>query len=236
MNQILSVDNFNKEKKTKNRSRGPIEINTILKFFSIAILVFGVFMIGSGSYSVYENGKMGKLPTKPTIYVEDTSATEIMLQVTSEQNLSKVTYRWNDEEETEIPANGQKKVNQKIEIPTGENTLNVYAIDVSGQEITYHSTPYTIQGDIDIIIEKEDPNVKITANGKEQLSYMTYRWDEEEETRIDIDGMQVEQLIDVPEGQHTLTIVVVDINNKTERKVQDVVGSKKPKLEVTTLL
>ncbi len=233
MNQILSVESPKKEKKNKIRNGGTIEIDKILKFFSIAILFFGVFMIGSASYSMYQGSKNASSLAKPTIYVLEDSATEITLQIKHDKNLSKVTYKWNNEEPTEINCEGKKKVEQKIQIPTGKNTLNVYAIDVNGQEITYQKQ-YTLQGDIEIVIEKEDPNVKITASGKEQLSYMTYRWDEEEETRVDINDMQTEQLIEVPEGQHTLTVVVVDINNKTQMQEQQVVGSKKPKLEVTT--
>ena len=233
MNQILSIENPNKQRKSKVKNHAPIEIKTIIRFFSISILIFGIFMIGSGSYSMYQNSKLGKVQTKPTIHVNETSATEITLEITSETNLSKVTYNWNRGEETEIQCNGQKKVEQKIEIPTGDNTLYVYATDVNEQEITYQKQ-YSIQGDIEIDIEKQDPNIKITANGKDTLSYMTYRWDEEEETRIDINDVQTEQIIEVPSGQHTLTVVVVDINNKTQTKEQQVVGAKKPQVEVTT--
>ena len=66
MNQILSVENTkNKTRKSKMpRNSGPIAIESILKFFAISILIFGVFMIGSGSYSMYVNsqGKTSKTP------------------------------------------------------------------------------------------------------------------------------------------------------------------------------
>ena len=71
MNQILSVDNGIKEKKKikkeKTHNNGPIKIEKILKFFSIAILVFGVFLIGSGSYSMYIDNKTKNSNTKPSI-------------------------------------------------------------------------------------------------------------------------------------------------------------------------
>ena len=63
---------------------------------------------------------------------------------------------------------------------------------------------------------------------------MTYRWDEEEETKVDINNSQIEQTIEIPKGLHTLTVIVVDQNNKTEKKEQEVKGVTKPKLEVTT--
>ena len=62
---------------------------------------------------------------------------------------------------------------------------------------------------------------------------MTYRWDEEEETRIDINDTQTEQTIEIPLGLHTLTVIAVDENNKTETFEKEVNGVKKPKVEVT---
>ena len=46
--------------------------------------------------------------------------------------------------------------------------------------------------------------------------------------------MQTEQTIEIPKGLHTLTVIVVDINNKTETKEQEVKGVTKPTLNVTT--
>lgn len=235
MNQILSIDNSQKEKvkKSRNKNRGPIEIHSIVKFFSIAILIFGIFMIGSGSYSMYKEASQEDANTKPVIYVEQPSETEVSLKVTHDKALSKITYSWNDEETTEVPCNGKKEVETQIEIPTGTNTLLVKASDVNGQEIEYKKV-YTVEGDIEINIEPEGNNLKITANGKNQLLYMTYRWDDEEETKIDINDNQTEQSIEIPKGLHTLTVIVVDENNTTETKEQEVNGVTKPKLEVTT--
>lgn len=232
MNQILSVESPKKEKKVRNS--GPIEIDKILRFFSIAILIFGVFMIGTGSYSMYQDSKIATASNKPTIHIEESSATEITLQVTHDKNLLKVTYQWNDEDKVELNCAGKKKVEEKITIPTGENILKVYALDVNGQESGYQKT-YTVEGNINIEIKLEEnkKDIKITATGKEQLSYMTYRWDDEDETRIDIDSQETEQVIEAQKGLHTLTVVVVDINNETQKKEQQVQGVTKPKIEVT---
>ena len=234
MNQILSVENPKKEKKNKTKNNGPIGLDKILKFFSITILVFGVFMIGSGSYSMYQNSKIANLSAKPTIEINETSATEITIQVTQNKELSKVTYNWNDEENIEIECAGKRKIEEKVQIPAGENTINIYAIDINGQESKL-SKEYTIEGDISINIDEAGVNkVKVTAEGKEQLAYMTYRWDNEEEIKIDINDIKTEQIIEVPKGTHTLTVIFIDINNSTQTKKQEVRGVPKPKLEVTT--
>ena len=54
---------------------------------------------------------------------------------------------------------------QTIEIPTGENTLYVYAVDTEGRE-TNHQRIYTRQGDININFEVDGSNLKVTADGK----------------------------------------------------------------------
>ena len=238
LNQILSIENNGREKvkksktKTKNKNNGPIEIHTILKFFSIAILIFGICIIGTGSYSMYKESTKEVAKTKPVIYVEQASETEILLRVTHDKELATITYDWNEEGATQVEANGKKEVETTIEIPTGTNTLKVHASDINGQEIKYEKV-YTVESDININIEPEGNNLKVTANGINQLQYMTYRWDDGEETRVDIEGNEVEEIIETPRGLHTLTIIVVDMNNKTETKEQEVNGVTKPKLEVT---
>ena len=231
MNQILSVENTKKEKQKRNR--GPADIESILKFFSIALIVFGIFMVGSGSYSMYKDSQTQTASNKPTISVATLTEGQVTLIIEHSRTLSKVTYKWNDEEEIPIDCNGKRKVEQTIEIPTGTNTLSVYAEDVNGRISTYQKS-YTIQGDISIEFSVDGNNIKITTEGKEELAYLTYRWDEEEETRVDINDVRNETTVEIPKGQHTLTVIAVDINNKTQTEKQEVKGVTKPNLEVTT--
>ena len=236
MNQILSVDDSNKKekaKKNKVKNNEPIEIGSILKFFWIAILVFGLGMIGTGSYSMYKELTGESVSSKPVIYVEQISETEVLLRVSHDKELSTVTYDWNNEGAIYVPNNGRNEVETTLQIPSGTNTLKVFASDTKGQEIEYEKV-YTVESDININIEPEGNNLKVTANGINQLQYMTYRWDNDDETRIDIENNEVEETIEIPRGLHTLTVIVVDINNKTETKEQEVNGVTKPKLEVTT--
>lgn len=236
LNQILSVDNNSnnkKGKKVKTKSSGPIEISNIVKFFSIAILVFGIFMIGTGSYSMYKETNKQASITKPEIRLEQTAGTELTLKVTHDKELVTITYQWNEEEPTTVQTNGKKEVETRIEMPTGVNNLKVQATDIKGEEVEF-TKEYTVESDIEINLEPEGANLKLTATGNNQLQYMTYRWDEEDETKIDINDYEIEETIEIPKGLHTLTVIVVDENNKTETKKQEVNGVTKPKLEVTT--
>ena len=47
MNQILYIG--------ENKGNGPIAIKSIVKFFAIVIIVFGIILIGKGSYAIYKN-------------------------------------------------------------------------------------------------------------------------------------------------------------------------------------
>ena len=61
---------------------------------------------------------------------------------------------------------------------------------------------------------------------------MTYRWDEEEEQTIDVNSTTVDEEIDIPMGEHNLTVVLVDENNETITKQQKVKGVVKPTITV----
>ena len=189
-------------------------------------------MIGSGSYSMYKDSVTGT-SSKATITSYESGERKVTIKVENRKAISKLIYNWNDEEAIEIDCSGKKTVEEVIDMPTGTNTLNITVIDVNGQESKDQRT-YTIQGDVDIELEVVGNNIKVTAEGKEELSYMTYRWDEEEEQRVDINDMTIEQSIEIPKGLHTLTVIVVDVNNKSETKEQEIQGVTKPKLEVTT--
>ena len=93
MNQILSTDMPNDNNKNRNkvkvRNYGPANITSILKFFGIAILIFGLLMIGSGAYSIVKN----QIETKeqnlePTISIENKTTTKILLKVMHQKAIS----------------------------------------------------------------------------------------------------------------------------------------------------
>ena len=49
MNQILMTE----KKKKQKQPKGPVGIKNIVRFFAGSIIVFGVVMIGQGSYAIY---------------------------------------------------------------------------------------------------------------------------------------------------------------------------------------
>lgn len=49
-------------------------------------------------------------------------------------------------------------------------------------------------------MEINNGKIKVSAEAKTEISYMTYRWDEEQEEKIDINATTLEQEIEIPMG------------------------------------
>lgn len=226
MNQILATSNETSKKKNK----GPVKITSVARFFAISLIIFGIFLIGTGSYAIYqENEAKNNIPTKPTISEEKKDEKTVLLKVTHDKAIDKIEYSWNDDDVETITGNGRKYIEQEITIPGGENTLHVTAIDVNGQENSYDQIYETE----DIIkIEINGSKAKVTAENETEISFMTYRWDDGETQKIDINSTTVDQEIDVPKGEHTLSISLVDVNNETITKEQKIKGVTQPTISV----
>ena len=231
MNQILATSNATKAKAKKNRGAGPADIKTVVRVFAIIMLIFGIFMIGTGSYAIYkDNEAKNEATTKPVITETlNEDSTAIKLSVTHDKAIDRIEYSWNNGEVQTITGNGRRNIEIDIEIPGGTNILNVKAIDVQGQEI---STDKEYTADDIINLSVSGSKLKITAENETEIAYMTYRWDEDEEQRIDINATTVDQEIDIPMGEHNLTVILVDVNNETITKEQKVKGVTKPTIDI----
>lgn len=225
MNQILSTSNLD-----KNKKGGPMEIHTIVKIFSIVLIIFGIIMISTASYAIYKNAvDKNNIPTKPSITEEQKDNKTVLLKVTHDKAIDKIEYHWNEQDSKIITGNGRKYIEQEIEIPGGSNKLYVSVTDIEGQEI---SNEQTYETEDLIKMEINNGKVKVMAEAETEISYMTYRWDEEQEEKIDINATTVDQEIEIPMGEHTLTVILVDKNNETITKEQKIKGVVKPKIQV----
>ena len=232
MNQILSTSMpmDNKKKKEKKVNTNPVAIKSILKFFAIAMLIFGIFIIGTGAYAVFKNqSEQQEQNLEPSISIEDKDEETILLKVVHKKNIAKLEYRWNDEESTVVNGNNGKYIEKQIKVPSGKNTLHVLVVDEDGKEIPYEKQ---YERESKINFEVSGNKIKITYEGDKKVSYMTYRWDEEEEKTIQINDTKIDQEIDAIKGLHTLTVIVVDEDNNTDTKVQKINGVSKPKITV----
>ena len=168
----------------------------------------------------------------PVISLEEVPGDEttLLLTVTSDIGIDKVIYQWNDERQTTLSGNNNAYVEQKIQIPSGSNILKITAVDIQNNEST-HTKRYEL--DSNIILEATDTGkIRISYSGDTEIAYMTYRWDHGEEETVDIDASTMDEEIETLSGRHTLTVVVVDVNNHTETKIQETNGVSIPKIEI----
>lgn len=62
----------------------------------------------------------------------------------------------------------------------------------------------------EVSIEEVEGNAKISAYCKKGIAKVTYYWNEEEKIEIPSTGENVEKLVELPRGENTLTVIVVD--------------------------
>ncbi len=232
MNQILYE---NVEKKV-------VDIKKIVIFFSIAVMVFGMALVGIG---IYRNMSNTKVPggtteevTKPIISANMNEDT-VIIKVSHDKDIERIIYSWNNGEEYTILGRNRKEVEETIDMPVGENILNVKATDVNGQESTYTQT-FVLNNGVDIEKPTIDLNVtgnqiKITAKDETAISYITYRWNNEDETKVDVTDESntiIETTIPIKKGENSLTVIAIDSNNNSETKIQNFKAVTKPIIEV----
>ncbi len=225
MNQILYVQ--------EKRKSNPEDTKKIVLFFAIAIIVFGVILLGQGIYGVYQKMKNDRpdgiqVEEKAQIQLLKQETGEILITVESNEIISELIYNWNSDASQTISGNGRTSIQETIEMPAGQNTLTVKTIDVNGKESKVQET-FTLEVDKpEITLSVINNKIKIIVNSNADLSYITYKWNSDEENKIDMltyeDKTKLEREIDILEGQNTLTIVAVDIYGNKSEKTQEIKG------------
>ena len=230
-NQILSVDNA---KKSNRSNSNKIEINKIVKFFVIFVIIFAILCISVVGYTFAHNNNISIIGTKPKLNIEKQND-ELTVITSSKKGIDRIEYSWNNEETNKISCDGKTEVEEKIELPVGNNKLKLTIYDKNGKSTVYESD-YEVESKApQLALEGSNGKLKITAKDNEQMSYITYRWDDGEEEKIEAteeSSAQIEQEIDIPRGQHTITVVAVNKRNLTTEKTQEVKGVVKPVVTV----
>lgn len=233
MNQIL----YEEEQTTKT------DINKIKIFFAIVLIVFGVLLVGSGTWGLVT--KFNSKPklimgTKPQVETDIFEEGQVLIKVTHDKAIEKILYSWNDEADNVILGRDRSNIEELIEMPVGENILNIRVIDIVGEE-TSHIQTYSLSSGIDIqkpTIELSviGSNIKIIAQDETEISYITYRWNNDEEQTInttDTSKMKIEETIPIIRGENSLTVIAVDANNNTETKIQKFNAVPRPTIKVS---
>lgn len=232
MNQILITGEENVKVKKEKKI---LPINGIVCFFAVCVIVLGISMISGSVYAKDKINGIVESNAKPQveIYRNDDNNT-IEINVKHIRNITKITYKWNDEEENILYGeNGEssKNVSKTIDLIGGKNNLSVEVTEENGQTVTYEKT-YTAGNIPEIKLEAVSNGVKVIASSENKIDFISYNWDDGEEQKITVGEKTYEGTINAPKGQHELKIQVVDIDNIKAEKTQTVVGDTEPTLSV----
>lgn len=240
MNQILLTNNSNNNYNKRNRGNGgnANNIRNIIIFFSVAVIIFALLIVGVYSYKTYKNNNQGgQSISKPELSLEETDK-QVKIIAKSQIGINKLIYTWNDVDQIEMNTSGRTSHEEIIDIPEGNSTLNVKVIDLNNQE-TETSQSFTREISDKPVIETEigqDARLKITATSNTEMAYITYKWNEEEEITVRAENQtdkKIETVIDVARGENILTITAVNLQGSTETISKKFNGVNKPIIEVT---
>ena len=191
MNQILSMQMQKEESINKNKgyksSNNKIAVASAVRLFAILILIFGIILIGDSVYGIVSS--VPKEKDNPSVSTESIGA-EAIIRIVTQKPLKQMTYRWGDGEETVVEGNGTVELEVTIDIPTGNNILNIKVTDYYGNETEYQKQYINQRTDNTkptIEISSVGSKLNIRATDNTEMSYIAYKWNEEEETRVDID-------------------------------------------------
>ena len=196
MNQILYVG--------ENKGNGPIAIKSIVKFFAIVIIAFGIILIGKGSYAIYKNIEINSGDNIPVVYMDRVNNT-VVIKAEDNIEISKLIYSWNKGEETILLPNS-KKVEEVVLLPNENSVLNVTIVDTKGKE-TKFMQEWNIEG-----TDIRKPEIKINATENDKL--------------------KIQETIDMILGENKLTVKAVDKNGNTETLEKTIIISSKPVIAI----
>ena len=241
MNQILMTENKKKKDKNKKekKSSGPIEIRGIVRFFAVVIAIFGISLIGEGSYAIYKEAEEKDPKTMPVVTIGRLNDTAV-IYVEHSTEISKIIYSWNNGEETVLPEGG-RTAQETILLPNQNSVLNITIEDMNGKKVKYQKQ-YNIEG-MDIAkpvieVEVEDGNKKmtITATDDTEIAYLSYQWENEEPVTIEATEpgqTKIIEELDLTPGTKKINIIAEDVNGNVEQIEKEIVATtSEPKMQL----
>ncbi len=218
--------------KQANRTSNKADLAKVVRVFCILIIIFGLVLIGQSTYAMIANRDKQK---DEVAVSEEQMGKETKITIETNYPIKSFTYKWNEGQPATIEGNGTVLFETIIQIPNGNNILNMTVTDYFGSEHKLHNKQYIYESsDVNkptIEIGISGIKLNISATDDVEMGYITYSWNDEEATRIDVDEENKQKIstdIDVPEGQNKLTIVASDKEGNRETRTENVVGDTKP--------
>lgn len=219
MNQILFTGDKNEK----------LEINKIVKVFCIIIMVFAIFLIVQGVYAIINSKNNAKANVKKPDIVANAEGSSVTINVKHSVGIDSLYYSWDNGEETKISANGATELSEQIELPNEDTTLNIRIIDnnkvesKAKKEFKYTEDVDVVQPTIEISAAPEKENVVILATDNKEISYIEYKWNDEETIKVENDGTdktKLEKKLKATE-EKKLSVTAYDASgNKSYKEIQ----------------
>ena len=229
-NQILDVGD--------NKNNGPVAVKSVIKFFAIVIIIFGIILIGEGTYSMYKGIVANSGNNIPTVYMNRVNDT-VVIKAENNIEIAKLIYSWNKGEETVLLPNN-KAVEEVVLLPNENSILNVTIVDIKGKE-TKFMQQWNIEGidikkpEMEIATDDSSRKITIIARDETQIDYLIYKWNNEAETRVngtERNKLEIQKTIDMKLGENKLTVTAVDKNGNTNTLEKTIIISSKPTIAV----
>lgn len=230
MNQILYM---------QNKKSQPTDIKKIIIFFAIAIIIFGIVLLGQGSYVMFfkNNDNVDVIGSgidiqKPQLDINKQEES-VIIAVNHNKPITDIIYKWNYDQEQHIDTNNETSIVKEINLPIGTNKLYIRITDVDNQ-ITEFEKEYVLEGNgkpiISLAVTKDD-KIKIVAKDEQALRDIVYTWNNGQQTRVEanLENLrQIEKEVEIPLGQNTFKVTATNTNDITTTKELEVKGIKKP--------
>ncbi|MBR3325677.1 MAG: hypothetical protein IKG14_06540 [Clostridia bacterium] len=233
---VVTNNRRNEDYYNKKYNRNKASIETIARVFSILLLLFGMAIIAQSAVALTSSENKPK--DIPQVNIEKMGK-EVSITVKTSQPTKQIEYWWNDEEKKRLEGSETTTVTQTVDVPNGNNILNIMVEDYYGNK-TYYNKQYIYESTdvIKPVVEIAITGVKlrIRASDETKLAYLEYSWNDEEPITVNVTEEQneIELEIDVKQGQNQLKVTAVDIEgNKTER-TEKIIGDTKPEVSLRT--
>ena len=195
-------------------------------------------LIGDATY-----GMISSTPTlRDTVNVTANAiGSNVTIRAVGNMPIQSLTYRWGQGEETVVQGNGTVELEATVQIPTGNNILNMAVVDYYGNRSEYQKQYINEQNDASkptIEISVSGNMLNIIATDDVEMSYLTYSWNNGTPTRVDIDATATDKTvlrtsIEVQRGENTLSIVAVDTEGNTQTRTENIKGANRPTFNVS---
>lgn len=240
MNQILDYN-------PNRKSSGSSGSDKVVRVFAVLLVIFSICLLGSGIYGIYKNKQLENVqeeqPTFATV-VTNKDGEQVTVSVTHDKVIEKMIYSWNTSAERSVQGGGAKTIEKVLDLPAGTNTLHIKVIDINGVETSYEEE-FTSESGLDIlnpvisisVVDGEElKKLKIEATDETKLDFITYRWNDDEEIKVEATEEEPKVIsveIDILRGINDITIVAVDSSNNTTTETKSFTALTKPEITVT---